>query len=108
MNKKIFMLLFFLLVLMSMSAISAANLDDNNDTVVLSDDAEILSAANDVDAIGDLNGDNATDGDKALQNDAKSVAAGDNNENDLLSADNDKNGNILNAGDGDHTDRVGR
>ena len=56
MNKKIFMLLFFLLVLMSMSAISAADLDDNNDTVVLSDDAEILSAANDVDAIGDLNG----------------------------------------------------
>ena len=79
MNKKILMLLFFLLVLMSMSAISAADLDDNNDTVVLSDNGKILFA-NDVDAIGDLNGDNATSGDKALQNDAKSAGDGDNNE----------------------------
>ncbi|WP_407424235.1 Ig-like domain-containing protein [Methanobrevibacter sp.] len=80
MSKKIFALLFFLLVLMSISSVSAADLDDNNGTVALSYDVEILFAENDVDAIGDLNENDADGGDKALQNDAKSVEVGEDNE----------------------------
>ncbi|MBE6505466.1 MAG: hypothetical protein E7Z73_06995, partial [Methanobrevibacter millerae] len=100
MNKKIFILLFFLFVLISMSAVSAADLDSSNDTIALSNDAEAIAIANDVNAIDDLN-ENYSDGDgKALENDAKSVAADKNNENDLLSLDNDENGNILKAEEG--------
>lgn len=56
-----------------------------------------LSIANGVDTIDNLN-ENDADGDgKALENDAKPVAVGKNKGNDLLSADNDENGNILTA-----------
>jgi len=59
MNKKIFILLFFLIVLISMSAVSAADLDDNNQAVVSSDiGVEKLSVSNDVNSIDDLNEDN--------------------------------------------------
>ena len=98
MNKKIFILLFFVLVLISMSAVSAADADGNNDTIVSSDNmGGALSIANGVDTIDNLN-ENDADGDgKALENDAKPVAVGKNKGNDLLSADNDENGNILTA-----------
>ena len=72
------MLLFLMLVLISVSAVSAVDVDDNNDTIVSSADAEALAVENDVDTIDDLNG-NYSDGDgKALANDAKSVAVGKN------------------------------
>ena len=54
MNKKIFILLFFMSVLISVSAVSAVDLDDNNGTVALSNDADALASANDVNAIDDL------------------------------------------------------
>lgn len=57
MNNKIFIILFFLFALISVSAVSAADADGNNDTIVSSANAEILSAANDVNAIDDLNKD---------------------------------------------------
>ena len=44
MGKKIFMLVFLMLVLISVSAVSAADLDDNNNMVVSSYDVEILSS----------------------------------------------------------------
>ena len=72
------MLLFLMLVLISVSAVSAVDVDDNNDTIVSSADAEALAVENDVDTIDDLNG-NYSDGDgKAFANDAKSVAVGKN------------------------------
>ncbi len=80
MNKKIFIILFFLFALISVSAVSAADADGNNDTIVSSANAEILSAANDVNAIDDLNKDYSDSDDKALANDAKSLAFGKNNE----------------------------
>ena len=55
MSKKIFMLLFLMLVLMSMAAVSAVDVDNNNDTFVSSGDAEAVAFANDVSAIDDLN-----------------------------------------------------
>lgn len=80
MNNKIFIILFFLFALISVSAVSAADADGNNDTIVSSANAEILSAANDVNAIDDLNKDYSDSDDKALANDAKSLAFGKNNE----------------------------
>ena len=80
MNNKIFIILFFLFALISVSAVSAADADGNNDTIVSSANAEILSAANDVNAIDDLNRDYSDSDDKALANDAKSLAFGKNNE----------------------------
>ena len=88
MNKKIFILLFFMSVLISVSAVSAVDLDDNNGTIASSNDADALAIANDVNAIDDLN-ENDSDGD------VNSVAAGKNNENNLLSVNNDENENIL-------------
>ncbi|WP_298523728.1 Ig-like domain-containing protein [uncultured Methanobrevibacter sp.] len=82
---------------MSISAVSAADADGNNDTIVSSADAGTLALANDVDAIDDLDGNYSDSDGNAVENDAKSVAAGKNNGNDLLSADNDENGNILTA-----------
>ena len=78
MNKKIFILVFLFIALISMSAVSAADLDSSNDTIALSNDAEAIAIANDVNAIDDLN-ENYSDGDtKALSSDAKSVAVGKN------------------------------
>ena len=57
MNKKIFILLFFMSVLISVSAVSAVDLDDNNGTVASSNDADALAIANDVNAIDDLKND---------------------------------------------------
>ena len=74
MNKKIFILLFFMSVLISVSAVSAVDLDDNNGTVASSNDADALAIANDVNAIDDLN-----------ENDVKFVAV-DKNKKNLLSA----------------------
>ena len=87
MNKKIFILLFFMSVLISVSAVSAVDLDDNNGTVALSNDADSLAIANDVNAIDDLKND--SDGD------IKFVAVGKDNENNLLSVNNNENENIL-------------
>ena len=87
MNKKIFILLFFMSVLISVSAVSAVDLDDNNGTVALSNDADALASANDVNAIDDLKND--SDGD------IKFVAVGKDNENNLLSVNNYENENIL-------------
>ena len=44
------MLLFLMTVLISVSAVSAGNMDDNADTIVSSADAETIAVANDVDA----------------------------------------------------------
>ena len=74
MNKKIFTLLFFVFTLISVSAVSAVDLDDNNGTVASSNDADALAIANDVNAIDDLN-----------ENDVKFVAV-DKNKKNLLSA----------------------
>ena len=94
MNKKIFTLLFFMFVLISVSAVSAVDLDDNNGTVASSNDADSLAIANDVNAIDDLN-ENDSDGD------INSVAAGKDNENNLLSVNNDENENILKGDEAD-------
>ena len=75
MNNKIFIILFFLFALISVSAVSAADADGNNDTIVSSANAEILSAANDVNAIDDLNRD-YSDSEAVLENAVKSSAAG--------------------------------
>lgn len=76
MYKKMFILLFCLIMLISVSAVSAADLDDNNETVVASDmEVEKLSASNDVNAMDELNEDDAGS-DDVLQSDAKSEAAG--------------------------------
>ena len=80
MSKKIVMLLFLMLVLISVSAVSAADMDDNADTIVSSADAETIAVSNDVDAIDDLSENDAGGDDKALANDAKSVAAGKNSD----------------------------
>ena len=88
MNKKIFILLFFMSVLISVSAVSAVDLDDNNGTIASSNDADALAIANDVNAIDDLN-ENDSDGD------VNSVAVGKDNENNLLSVNNYENENIL-------------
>ena len=74
MNKKIFTLLFFVFTLISVSAVSAVDLDDNNGTVASSNDADALAIANDVNAIDDLN-----------ENDVKFVVV-DKNKKNLLSA----------------------
>ena len=75
-------------ILISVSAVSAVDLDDNNGTVALSNDADSLAIANDVNAVDELN-ENDSDGD------VNSVAAGKNNENNLLSVNNYENENIL-------------
>lgn len=63
---------------MSISAVSAADADNNNATIVSSADAGTLALANDINAIDNLNG-NYSDGDtKAPSSDAKSVAVGKN------------------------------
>ena len=80
MSKKIFMLLFLMLALISVSAVSAADLNDNNETIVSFADAEALAFANDIDAIDDLNEDVSDGDDVALEKDAKSVAVVENNE----------------------------
>lgn len=78
MSKKIFMLLFLMFALISVSAVSAADLNDN-DTFVSSSDAEMLSAT-DVDAIDELS-ENVTSGnDMAIVDDADCVASGKNND----------------------------
>ena len=74
-------------VLISVSAVSAVDLDDNNGTVASSNDADALAIANDVNAIDDLKND--SDGD------IKFVAVGKDNENNLLSVNNDENENNL-------------
>ena len=84
MNNKIFIILFFLFALISVSAVSAADADGNNDTIVSSANAEILSAANDVNAIDDLNKDDS-DSEAVLGNAVKSSAAG---EKEILSVEN--------------------
>ncbi len=88
-----------------MSAVSAVDADDNNDTIVSSPDAEILAIENDVDTIDDLS-EGIADGDVGLGNDDKSVAVGKNNGTDVLSEDNDKNGNVLEPKEGTYTDLV--
>ncbi|MBP3225473.1 MAG: hypothetical protein J6M08_00915, partial [Methanobrevibacter sp.] len=84
MNNKIFIILFFLFALISVSAVSAADADGNNDTIVSSANAEILSAANDVNAIDDLNKDDSGS-EAVLGNAVKSSVAG---EKEILSAEN--------------------
>ena len=84
MNNKIFIILFFLFALISVSAVSAADADGNNDTIVSSANAEILSAANDVNAIDDLNKDDSGS-EAVLGNAVKSSAAG---EKEILSVEN--------------------
>ena len=78
MGRKIFTLLFLLIVLISISAVSAADLNGNNDTVALSDDGDALSIENDVDTINDLDED--ASGDILSMNDDNSVVAGQNME----------------------------
>jgi len=97
MSKKIVMLLFLMLVLISVSAVSAVDADDNNDTIVSSADAEALAIENDVNAIDDLSENVVDGGDEALADDAASGAVGKNDGNDLLSMDNNENGNVLTA-----------
>ena len=75
MNKNIFILLFFLIALISMSAVSAADLNDNNETVVSSDLGEELSLLSDVSAIDELYEDDAGS-EAVLQSDVKSAAVG--------------------------------
>ena len=87
------MLLFLMLVLISVSAVSAADMDDNADTIVSSADAEALAVENDVDTIDDLSENVADGGDEELADDSASVAVGKNNGNDLLSMDNDVKSN---------------
>ena len=93
MYKKMFILLFCLIMLISLSAVSAADLDDNNETVVASDmEVEKLSASNDVNAMDELNEDD-TGSDDVLQSDAKSAAAG---EKEILSVE-DSDSDVLGA-----------
>ena len=76
MNKKIFILLFLFIALISMSAVSAADLDDSNETVALSEIGEKqIAVSNDVNAIDDLNKDDS-DSEAVLENAVKSSAAG--------------------------------
>ena len=77
MNKKIFILLLFLFVLMSVAAVSAASVDDNIDTSV---DVETIAVAKDVDTIVILNENYSDSNDKTFVNDVRSVAVGENNE----------------------------
>ena len=88
-----------------MSAVSAVDADDNNDTIVSSPDAEALAIENDVDTIDDLS-EGIAYGDMGLGNDDKSVAVGKNNGTNVLSEDNDKNGNVLEPKEGTYTDLV--
>lgn len=92
-TKKMFILLFCLIMLISLSAVSAADLDDNNETVVASDmEVEKLSASNDVNAMDELNEDD-TGSDDVLQSDAKSAAA---SEKEILSVE-DSDSDVLGA-----------
>ena len=76
MNKKIFIILFFLFALISVSAVSAADLDDSNETVALSEIGEgQIAVSNDVNAIDDLNKDDSGS-EAVLGNAVKSSAAG--------------------------------
>ena len=76
MNRKIFILLFLFVALISVSAVSAADLDDGNETVALSDiGVEKPSVSNDVNAMDDLNNDDAGS-EAVLENAVNSSAAG--------------------------------
>ena len=76
MNNKIFIILFFLFALISVSAVSAADLDDSNETVALSEIGEgQIAVSNDVNAIDDLNKDDS-DSEAVLGNAVRSSAAG--------------------------------
>lgn len=76
MNKKIFILLFLFIALISMSAVSAADLDDSNETVALSEIGEKqIAVSNDVNAIDDLNKDDSGS-EAVLGNAVKSSVAG--------------------------------
>ena len=93
MNKKIFILVFLFIALISMSAVSAADLDDSNETVALSEIGEKqIAVSNDVNAIDDLNKDDS-DSEAVLGNAVKSSAAGEkeilgveNSDSDVLGA----------------------
>ena len=92
-TKKCLYYFFCLIMLISVSAVSAADLDDNNETVVASDmEVEKLSASNDVNAMDELNEDD-TGSDDVLQSDAKSAAAG---EKEILSVE-DSDSDVLGA-----------
>lgn len=85
MNKKIFILLFLFIALISVSAVSAVDLDDSNETVALSEIGEKqIAVSNDVNAIGDLNKDDSGS-EAVLGNAVKSSAAG---EKEILSVEN--------------------
>ena len=72
-------------MLISVSAVSAADLDDNNETVVASEiGGGEIAVSNDVNAMDELNEDD-TGSDDVLQSDAKSAAAG---EKEILSVGN--------------------
>ena len=76
MNKKIFILVFLFIALISMSAVSAADLDDSNETVALSEIGEgQIAVSNDVNAIDDLNKDDSGS-EAVLGNAVKSSVAG--------------------------------
>ena len=76
MKKKIFILLFLFIALISMAAVSAADLDNSNETVALSETGGgQIAVSNDVDAIDDLNKDDS-DSEAVLGNAVKSSAAG--------------------------------
>ena len=88
-----FILLFCLIMLISLSAVSAADLDDNNETVVASEiGGGEIAVSNDVNAMDELNEDD-TGSDDVLQSDAKSAAAG---EKEILSVE-DSGSDVLGA-----------
>jgi predicted outer membrane repeat protein len=98
MGRKIFTLIFILLALISISAVSAADLDGNNNVVDLSDDGDALSIENDVDTINDLDEDASGD-DILSTNDDNSVAAGEKMEvYDAKYVENGENSTILGYG----------
>jgi len=97
MNKKIFILVFLFIALISMSAVSAADLDDSNETVALSEIGEgQIAVSNDVNAIDDLNKDDSGS-EAVLGNAVKSSVAG---EKEILGVEN-SGSEVLGATGGD-------